>query len=202
MKLQPDTEEEEDQDWPALPSPLPDLDLGDSFDMGMGHSDCGQDLNALNVKVDMMYSMIEQIYKKLCMPSPSFPTAKPSNHICSSQVPANNDPTINAAGEQFNSPYITLDEAFEIKSRSCSPGNFARNLVEQLFTKEEQQNRNISGTKKQKLDGDGKRIKLVKDLVFRFYSISPGNCTRTWMSCVTAIDEFLQHKPKSNKATD
>ena len=86
------------------------------------------------------------------------------------------------------------------KVDSIIPPKTAR--VEELFTKEERENRNVTGTKKQKLDEDGKRMEFIKDLVFRLFNISPVDRPRTWVGCITAIDEFLRRKPRGNKATN
>ena len=199
--------ETEEEEWPELPSPLPDLDLEDSF--ALGHYDRDRDIQALTVKVDMMYGMIKEIWKKMCLPVPTFQTATKTSqpvqcqNVLTNVVPVgNNEPATNTTYEHFSSQYLSLDRALEIKGRSCSPGNFARNLVEELFTKEERENRNVTGTKKQKLDEDGKRMEFIKDLVFRLFNISPVDRPRTWVGCITAIDEFLRHKPRGNKATN
>ena len=154
------------------------MDLEDSF--ALGHYDRDRDIQALTVKVDMMYGMIKEIWKKMCLPAPTFQTATKTSqpvqcqNVLTNVVPVgNNEPATNTTYEHFSSQYLSLDRALEIKGRSCSPGNFARNLVEELFTKEERENRNVTGTKKQKLDEDGKRMEFIKDLVFRLFNISP-----------------------------
>ena len=183
------------------------MDLEDSF--ALGHYDRDRDIQALTVKVDTMYGMIKEIWKKMCLPAPTFQTATKTSqpvqcqNVLTNVVPVgNNEPATNTTYEHFSSQYLSLDRALEIKGRSCSPGNFARNLVEELFTKEEHENRNVTGTKKQKLDEDGKRMEFIKDLVFRLFNISPVDRPRTWVGCITAIDEFLRRKPRGNKATN
>lgn len=94
--------------------------------------------------------------------------------------------------------------AQKIKSKSCSIGNFATNLVKLLFTKEELHNKNCSGTRgKSALDPD--KLAFVKYCTFRLYSkydsFEQDNIWRK--KCVVSIDEFLRrgNRTRANSRT-
>lgn len=83
--------------------------------------------------------------------------------------------------------------AQKIKSKSCSIGNFATNLVKLLFTKEEIQNKNCTGTRgKEPLDPE--KLAFVKYCTFRLYTkYDMFEKENVWRKkCVVSIDEYLR----------
>lgn len=94
--------------------------------------------------------------------------------------------------------------AQKIKTKSCSIGNFATNLVKLLFAKEELHNKNCSGTRgKSPLDPE--KLAFVKYCTFRLYSkhdsFEQDNIWRK--KCVVSIDEFLRrgNRTRANSRT-
>ncbi|KAL9973207.1 hypothetical protein ACROYT_G019627 [Oculina patagonica] len=90
--------------------------------------------------------------------------------------------------------YISQEELTQIKCKACSIGNFAVQLLRQIFTQSELDNKNCTGTRgKEAVDPD--RLRFVKETVFDIYAIAADEKLNTWKHCVRAIDEYLR-RPK------
>ena len=82
--------------------------------------------------------------------------------------------------------------AEKIQKTSCSIGNFSVNLVKVLFSKEEIQNRNCSGTRG-KTALNKNKLDLVKFCAFKFYCVPQTEQELLWkQKCVVSIDEYLR----------
>ena len=85
--------------------------------------------------------------------------------------------------------YVDHTKIMELKSCGISHKNFAKKLVEMIFTKTERSTSNVNGRHKPKLDPV--RISYVKNKTFQMYPYNPSveKEEKAWAECVIAIDE-------------
>ena len=92
---------------------------------------------------------------------------------------------------------ISRERLIVIKSKSKSTKNFSVHLLRELFSKEELEGRNISGSRgKHKVDPE--RENMIKEMVFKIYNTEPFDKEKVWGHCRKAIDSFMC-KIKHNK---
>ena len=85
--------------------------------------------------------------------------------------------------------YVEHTKIMELKCSGISRKNFAKKLVEIIFTKKERSTSNVNGRNKPKLDPV--RITYVKKKAFMMYPCNPHveKEEKAWAECVIAIDE-------------
>lgn len=81
---------------------------------------------------------------------------------------------------------LNAQTILRIRNGSCSRANFAKNMVEKLFNKEERCNvKGVLG----KQCFDVEKMAYVKSLTFEHYpAVPPENISDCWSMCVRAID--------------
>ena len=92
--------------------------------------------------------------------------------------------------DDLNLP-LSRELLFALKAKSNSTMNFAVKLLRELFTMEELQGKNISGSRG-KDQVDPKRVQLIREMVFKAYSTVPSDRDNVWRYCRKAMDSFLR----------
>ncbi|XP_032243330.2 uncharacterized protein LOC116621573 isoform X2 [Nematostella vectensis] len=77
-----------------------------------------------------------------------------------------------------------------------SMANFSVRLMRHLFKRSEMCGRNVRGARGKK-PLDPERVKQIKFLIYRFYSVPPADMPRFWTHCRKSMDSFLR-KMKEN----
>ena len=78
----------------------------------------------------------------------------------------------------------------EVFKRSSSMANYAKNLVFELFKRNELVGKNYAGVKGKQGIGDDSRMAIIKENVFKKYRVP--DKTRAWVQCRKAIDTALR----------
>lgn len=116
----------------------------------------------------------------LCTP-PTFPHPQMTSPR---RNPRSNPSTPRKYGDYTLRPQAIL----RIRNNSCSRPNFAKNVVEKLFSKEDRCVCNVKGVLGKK-PFDAEKMAYVKDLTFEQYpAVPPENESDSWSWCVRAID--------------
>lgn len=130
-------------------------------------------------------------------PLPSSGASSPASDNENSDVVP---PPVIRAGAAVHPEYISQDELTQIKCKSCSIGNFAVQLLRQIFEHNELDNKNCTGTRgKEAVDPD--RLRFVKETVFNIYAITSDDKINTWKHCIRAIDEYLRRPKRMAKGS-
>ena len=98
--------------------------------------------------------------------------------------------TFNLMFTKFNLP---KDELYKMSRQACSEGNFCVKLLNRIYNKEELQGKNCNGKRGQR-PLDQYKLELIKETVFKIYSVSYLLRSDIWKKCVISIDEYLRRK--------
>ena len=90
---------------------------------------------------------------------------------------------------------ISRENIIALQTKSNSTKNFAVRLLRELFTKEELEGKNISGSRG-KDQVDPERIMIIKEIVFKMYHTQPADREMEWRNCRKAMDSFLRSKKR------
>lgn len=77
--------------------------------------------------------------------------------------------------------------------KSSSVPNFAKNLSEQLFTRQERREGNCAGSKGKK-ELDINRLNLIEQYVFSLHVMGAAEKNLVWKKCKDAINEAARRK--------
>jgi len=84
------------------------------------------------------------------------------------------------------SSWIPEYQIIQLKEKSCSRKNFAKNLACVLFDEETRLNSNVAGRGKRKLNPI--IVQYIRSICFQFYP-NEGDKEAEWKICIKAIDE-------------
>ena len=121
-----------------------------------------------------------------CLPSGSIMTRsqREKNHRGMGKV------TEQVLSDDSNFP-LSQEYLIRLKAKSNSTMNFSVHLLRELFTLEELEGRNISGSRgKDKVDP--KRVEIIKKTVFNTYGTTPSDAEMVWRGCRKAMDTFMR----------
>lgn len=86
---------------------------------------------------------------------------------------------------------LSQEYLIRLKAKSNSTMNFSVHLLRELFTLEELEGKNISGSRgKDKVDP--KRVEIIKKTVFNTYGTTPSDAEMVWRGCRKAMDTFMR----------
>ena len=114
-------------------------------------------------------------------------------------VPHSPPNPLTIATHQFS---ISPKRLLELRVKSCSIGNFAKNLVVERFSPPELVNRNCNGVKgKQALEPE--HMAAIKQYCFRYFTFPSAEHSQIWAGkCAIAIDEYLRRRARSSLAQE
>ena len=164
--VEPPMEEEEATD-------LPDMD-DDSFSIERGPS-LRELIVELSRKVDSLiaaqHTCLSCSNSVSVFPSPVVEHNLPNESTAPVYTPTN---PLTAPIPQGAQSSIQDERILELRARSCSVANFAKNLVVEFFSPTELVNRNCNGVKgKQALEPE--RMAIIKQHCFRYFTFPPPN---------------------------
>ena len=88
---------------------------------------------------------------------------------------------------------LTKDELYKMSRQSCSERNFCVKLIPHIFLKDELHAKNCNGKRgKQPLNQD--KLGLIRETVFKVYSVSYLMRNEIWRKCVISVEEYLRRK--------
>ena len=86
---------------------------------------------------------------------------------------------------------ISREVLIMLHQKSNSIMNFSVQLLRELFTLEELEGKNISGSRgKDKVDPE--RVEMIKEMVFKVYGTVPSDKELVWKYCRKAMDAFMR----------
>lgn len=86
---------------------------------------------------------------------------------------------------------ISREVLIMLHQKSNSTMNFSVQLLRELFTLEELEGKNISGSRgKDKVDPE--RVEMIKEMVFKVYGTVPSDKEMVWKYCRKAMDAFMR----------
>lgn len=98
--------------------------------------------------------------------------------------------------DDFNFP-ISREKLIILQSKSSSTKNFSVHLLRELFTLEELEDKNISGSRgKDKVDPT--RVEMIKEIVFKVNGTEPSHKEMVWRSCRQAMDAYIRRMKREN----
>jgi hypothetical protein len=110
-----------------------------------------------------------------------------------SQEDKSKRPAARQRDEPIPRPILDVEEdltQFWEKERqnALSAGHFATLVMKNMFTEEEQDNKNCCG-KKGNEALDPKKLELIRKLVFNYYDVSVNDQGNVWKICISRMDE-------------
>ena len=129
-----------------------------------------------------------------------FNTMHPQRHLPQNQEPLPFQ-SLSSTPRKKRRP-VTVSHVMECKNKAQdSLPYFAALLMRRLFAIEERQNKNVMGTHGMKRGVyvhkeclDPARIQLIKETVFKFYSVPESEIDHHWKNAINAMNEYLRRK--------